>query len=582
MTPTALAADVVAFSAQLACVIALAGLLSLVVRIDRAGFRYEYWRAVLLFSALLPWLQPRLPSPQADDVAAIAARALPSTAMLYTLSVDVVANGSGVAWLQVAVWIALAGIVLRLAHVGLGLVRLGRLRRSGRIASTDTWHDDMQRALGTRAQIRYVPDGQPVTCGAWRPVVLLPELLTSQPPDIQRSVVAHELLHVRRRDWIWVVGEEVLRAVLWFHPGIWWLVARVRLAREEAVDELAVRITGQRRAYLEALLAFADAAPFAPGAAFGRRRHLYRRMTLISKEAIMSSRRIAFSLAVLVFGVVAGSWYAVSAFPLMQAPGVIQPAASPSPASEPGPLERAAKPITPENPIPRRTYSVMPKNPQGDSSAPRAVTLRVTINALGRVGEARVVGTQMASNTPYTPPSDVFVRAAIDAVRQWVYDPPADAPISFNVTFLFAPGSDPRLVAHGTPLPDAGVSGGAADGVVRIAPPPPPPPPPWIREGATTTAPVRVGGNIRPPTKVKDVRPVYPPEAQSDRVQGVVILEAVIGPDGRVDRLAVLRSIPQLDHAAIDAVKEWEFTPTLLNGTPVPVIMTVTVNFSLS
>jgi len=56
----------------------------------------------------------------------------------------------------------------------------------------------------------------------------------------------------------------------------------------------------------------------------------------------------------------------------------------------------------------------------------------------------------------------------------------------------------------------------------------------------------------------------------------------IIGPDGRVDRVAVLRSIPQLDYAAIDAVKQWEFTPTMLNGTPVPVIMTVTVNFTLN
>jgi TonB family protein len=579
MTPTALVTDVLTVSAQLACVIALAGLLSLILRIDRAGLRYQYWRAVLLLCVLLPWLQPRR-SVATVALEAITQKAPPPGAMVLVYSVDVAARAPGVHWLQVAVWIAFAGIVLRLLYVVLGLVRLGRLRGSGRVASAAE-HDDVQLALGTRAEIRYVSGGQPVTWGLWRPVVVLPESLQSQPPEIQRAVVAHELLHVRRRDWMWVVGEELLRTAMWFHPGIWWLVARVRLAREEAVDESTVRVTGQRRAYLEALLAFADATPFAPGAAFGRRASLFRRMTLISKEAVMSSRRIVFSLAVLVLGVVAGSWYAVGAFPLMQAPGVIQPAASPSATSEPGPLERAAKPITPENPIPRRTYSVMPKNPPGGSSAPRAVTLRLTINALGRVGEARVVGTQMASNTPSTPPSDVFVRAAIDAVRQWVYDPPADAPISFNVTFLFAPGSDPRVVAHGTPLPDAGVSGGAADGVVRIAPPPPPPPPPWIREGATTTAPVRVGGNIRPPTKVKDVRPVYPPEAQSDRVQGVVILEAVIGPDGRVDRLAVLRSIPQLDQAAIEAVKEWEFTPTLLNGTPVPVIMTVTVNFTL-
>ena len=95
-------------------------------------------------------------------------------------------------------------------------------------------------------------------------------------------------------------------------------------------------------------------------------------------------------------------------------------------------------------------------------------------------------------------------------------------------------------------------------------------------------APVRVGGNIKPPMKTKDVRPTYPPIAQSARVQGVVIIEATIGPNGKVQDARVLRSIPLLDAAALDAVRQWEFTPTLLNGVPVPVIMTVTVQFTLS
>lgn len=93
--------------------------------------------------------------------------------------------------------------------------------------------------------------------------------------------------------------------------------------------------------------------------------------------------------------------------------------------------------------------------------------------------------------------------------------------------------------------------------------------------------PVRVGGAVPLPKKTKDVRPVYPAIAQSANVQGVVILEATIGPDGRVTDARVLRSIPLLDAAALDAVKQWEFTPSTLNGQPVPVLMTVTVNFTL-
>jgi protein TonB len=93
---------------------------------------------------------------------------------------------------------------------------------------------------------------------------------------------------------------------------------------------------------------------------------------------------------------------------------------------------------------------------------------------------------------------------------------------------------------------------------------------------------VRVGGQIKEPKKLKNVAPVYPDIAKQARVQGVVILECTISPQGKVMGVKVLRGIPLLDQAAIDAVNEWVYTPTLLNGVPVPVIMTVTVNFKLS
>ena len=95
-------------------------------------------------------------------------------------------------------------------------------------------------------------------------------------------------------------------------------------------------------------------------------------------------------------------------------------------------------------------------------------------------------------------------------------------------------------------------------------------------------APVRIGGQIRTPTKVKDVHPLYPAIAQSARVAGLVTIEATIGPDGRVSDAKIVRSIPLLDQAALDAVRQWEYTPTLLNGVPVPVVLTVSVNFTRS
>jgi protein TonB len=93
---------------------------------------------------------------------------------------------------------------------------------------------------------------------------------------------------------------------------------------------------------------------------------------------------------------------------------------------------------------------------------------------------------------------------------------------------------------------------------------------------------VKVGGQIKPPTKIKDVRPVYPEIARSARVAGEVAIEATIGTDGKVVDAKVIRSVPLLDQAALDAVRQWEYTPSLLNGVPVPVTVTVTINFKSS
>ncbi len=94
--------------------------------------------------------------------------------------------------------------------------------------------------------------------------------------------------------------------------------------------------------------------------------------------------------------------------------------------------------------------------------------------------------------------------------------------------------------------------------------------------------PLRVGGAIRPPEKIRHVAPIYPSIAQAAHVSGVVILEAVIGEDGSVRNVTVLRSARLLDDAAIEAVRQWRFTPTLLNGQAVAVVMTVTVGFTLN
>jgi TonB family protein len=91
---------------------------------------------------------------------------------------------------------------------------------------------------------------------------------------------------------------------------------------------------------------------------------------------------------------------------------------------------------------------------------------------------------------------------------------------------------------------------------------------------------IRVGGQIRPPIKIKEVAPVYPAIAQSARVQGDVVIEATIDEEGKVADARVVKSVPLLDQAALDAVRQWEYQPSLLNGIPTAVVTMVTVKFT--
>jgi TonB family protein len=240
-----------------------------------------------------------------------------------------------------------------------------------------------------------------------------------------------------------------------------------------------------------------------------------------------------------------------------------------------GPIEKQAKPITPENPIPRRAFSVAPVYPADAQGiqATGSVSLAATIDETGRVVEIRKVREPLVlSPASTTNPTAVriaaegMVRESAAALRRWTYDPPASGPISFLVTFSFKPGGETSNT-QSTNVPTAALGSAAAAAA-------------GVGVGGANQ-PVRVGGSIKAPTQISKVQPVYPAIAQSARVSGVVILEAVIGADGRVTNASVLRSIPLLDQAAVDAVRQWVYTPTLLNGVPVPVIMTVTVSFTL-
>ncbi len=149
---------------------------------------------------------------------------------------------------------------------------------------------------------------------------------------------------------------------------------------------------------------------------------------------------------------------------------------------------------------------------------------------------------------------------------------PMDAPSSITPEAPVRPPTDlgdvaPGSTFSGTSLRRRGPTIGSRLSRRRLPPAP--------------RAPMRVGGAVTAPTKIHDVAPEYPRMARDAKIQGIVIIQATIGVDGRVVDAEVLRPIPFLGQAALDAVRQWRFTPPQLNGEPIAVIMTVTVNFKL-
>ena len=212
-------------------------------------------------------------------------------------------------------------------------------------------------------------------------------------------------------------------------------------------------------------------------------------------------------------------------------------------------------------------------------------TMPLSIGTHGAVLLALVVVPLMATDVLPTPRSVMAFAAVPPAPPPPPPPPPAASaaptpsrPVA-HVSPVVAPVEEPPAAVKPEPPPPTtiggvvggvvgGIPGGTLGGVTSLAPPPP-------------SGPVHVGRDVREPKLVKKVPPIYPASAQTAKVQGVVIIEAIIGKDGSVKDARVTKSVALLDQAALDAVKQWRFIPTQLNGYPVEVVCSLTVTFTL-
>ena len=236
-----------------------------------------------------------------------------------------------------------------------------------------------------------------------------------------------------------------------------------------------------------------------------------------------------------------------------------------------GPLEQQAKPLASGSTLPRRKSAGPADYPWElrRIGAKAALIVQVTVDGSGRVAEIRRAQgplLQPAIGSPLNidaerAAADAVVRSVGAALNRWRFDEPAGGPITFQLSFGFVAGQ----VNHSLTDPSEVLPAQAT-------------PAPWASaEGAMPT-----GTAIQPPKKTKYVKPVYPKAALDARVQGEVVLEIVIATDGRVADARILKSVPQLDQAAIEATLAARYEPVQINGLPVRVTSIVTHSFSFT
>jgi hypothetical protein len=190
----------------------------------------------------------------------------------------------------------------------------------------------------------------PVMLGWLAPVVLLPECFLALGEEAQCAIACHEMLHVKRADWVVTLIEEFFGALLWFNPGAWMLLAQTRLAREELVDAETVRLTSAREPYVEALLAIArgrQTLDLAPAPLFLKRRHLTHRLHSLLKDVSVARSRVLVSYAFSSVILACAGWAACISFPLTGQPRLTPPPADsrlPQIAAEPAPIATRVEP----------------------------------------------------------------------------------------------------------------------------------------------------------------------------------------------------------------------------------------------
>jgi TonB family protein len=550
-------------------VLVLAGLLAVSLpRTQSAAFRHWILAAAILcawatlpLSLVMP-AQLRTPFGAHRTTAATAAgpaqvavafEDFPDTVVPRTRATEIRRDRSqsvDPAWLLTWAW--LLGASACNVVLFIGCIRLKSVAVRASEVRSDLWtktRDQLQRECGFSAPIRLLQSDHPSLLATWgwrRPTIVLPASAPAWSAERIRVVLAHECAHIARRDWVVQLVAEVLRALCWFNPLMWLACRRLRDESERACDDVVLTMGVPAASYADHLVDLVRrlhpvARPSLPALTMARPSGLEGRIVAMLNSS-MNRRPLSRQIR-----------FASSALLLALALSVAALQAQQSFFSFDGTVSDQS-----DRAVPDATLVLL--------NTTSTAKYEVTSNAVGqfqfvglpagsyKIAVSRLGFAIVSEMLNLTGNTTQHIRLKVGDIQE-----------SITVT--------DKAAAPAVPDPAAQARRAAARRK-------------FDELSARTKAQCAaggdsiIGGSILPPAKLVDVRPIYPEHLKAAKVGGVVTMDAVIGTDGLVKDIDNLHGPdPALEQAAVDAVRQWQFSATLLNCQAIDVNMHVTTNF---
>jgi TonB family protein len=538
------------------------------MRTRSASLRHWVLAAAIVCAALAPAAAPVAPAwhvafgDRSAPPPPVARRAVPP-APVVVLSETITVTPSpklpapsqrpGVGRLVLATW--LAGALLCLAILAIGFARLTWIASRSRPVENDAWTTQLgviAEEFGIARPILLLQSDHPsllVTWGTLAPAIILPIGADAWPADRIRIVLCHELAHIARGDWLVQMLAEVVRSAYWFNPLLWIASSRMRQESEHACDDAVLGAGIEGSDYAAQLVDLARAMkrqrhPWVPAQAIVRPSNLERRVSAmlnaeINRRPITRVGRLAAAVAL------AGVTLLVAGFGAAQTLSIVSGTI----------VDPLAKPLA--------NATLTLTNVQTDAKH------EVHSDQAGRF---EFVGL----------PSGEYTLQAEFIGFATMKEPVALAGENVRRSLTMQVGTIHETITIKFDASEA-----------STAPPPPPAPgispPSWdefrdrvrAKRASDPCAQSPDGGCLMPPLKLKDVKARFPDSLKGTKIDGVVLLRGAIGTDGYVHNLQVVSSPhPDLSASAIEAVSQWQFAATQLDGVPIETAINVTVNFS--